>query len=123
MQVECLNCGAVLSGRKRKFCSLRCKNAYNNKKYQGYLTQQRRGVSRKRELVRLAGGKCIRCGYDRNYSALEFHHIDPETKQFQLDLRSLSNRKWERVLEESRKCILLCLNCHAEEHYPQAMLR
>jgi len=122
MCMNCVKCGLPLNGRKTKFCSRKCKNSYNNKKYQGYKSQQKRGVARKKELVRLRGGKCIRCGYDKNYSALEFHHLIPKDKLFQLDLRSLSNRRWDKVLEESSKCILLCSNCHAEEHYPQAML-
>ena len=59
------------------------------------------------------------CGYSKNFAALEFHHLDPVSKSFQLDLRSLSNRRWSAVLEESDKCILLCSNCHAEWHNPQ----
>lgn len=32
---SCLECGDSLSGRKgKKFCSLNCKNSYNNRKYQ-----------------------------------------------------------------------------------------
>ena len=28
-------------------------------------------------MVDYKGGKCERCGYDKNISALEFHHLDP----------------------------------------------
>ena len=28
------------------------------------------------------GGKCERCGYNANLSALEFHHKNPEEKEF-----------------------------------------
>ncbi len=31
----------------------------------------------------------------------------------------LSNKKWESILEEVKKCDLLCANCHAEEHNPE----
>ena len=51
-----------------------------------------------------------------------FHHINPEVKLFQLDLRSLSNRKWGEVVAEAGKCILLCSNCHAEHHHPECDL-
>ncbi len=61
--------------------------------------------------------------HERNHAALEFHHARPGTKSFQLDLRSLSNRSWERVLEESVKCILVCGNCHAEVHNPGCEIR
>ena len=60
--------------------------------------------------------------YKKNFAALEFHHSDPETKLFQLDLRSLSNRKWDAVLMEVDKCRLLCSNCHTELHNPDCKL-
>ncbi len=65
------------------------------------------------------GGKCSRCGYAVNLAALQFHHVSRVGKAFQLDLRHLSNRNWQVILEESRKCILLCANCHAEIHSPE----
>ncbi|HZM64558.1 MAG TPA: hypothetical protein VFB59_05480 [Candidatus Saccharimonadales bacterium] len=39
-------------------------------------------------------------------------------KEFQLDVRSLSNRKAGPILAEVAKCKLLCHNCHAETHNP-----
>jgi hypothetical protein len=68
------------------------------------------------------GGRCSVCGYRRNYAALEFHHVDPMQKVFQLDMRSLANLRWTQVLDEAGKCQLLCSNCHAEHHNPDAML-
>ena len=61
------------------------------------------------------------CGYDRNYSALEFHHRRPDSKKLQLDLRSLSNRSWNMILEEARNCDLVCSNCHHEIHNPDCL--
>jgi predicted Zn-ribbon and HTH transcriptional regulator len=54
-----------------------------------YLKQKERALSRKLEIIRLKGGKCERCGYDKNIAALEFHHLDPSIKSFQLDSRHL----------------------------------
>ena len=73
-------------------------------------------------LIGLLGARCSRCGYQRNHAALEFHHREPSEKSFQLDLRSLSNRRWSKIEEEATKCDLLCANCHAEEHNPECML-
>jgi hypothetical protein len=39
----------------------------------------------------MLGGCCTICGHRRNYAALEFHHVDPAQKTFQLDMRSLAN--------------------------------
>lgn len=83
-----------------------------------YVAQQRRAWSRKLELIRMMGGKCTCCGYDKNVAAMEFHHINPEEKDFPLDARHLSNTTMERIIEESKKCILVCSNCHKEIHYP-----
>ena len=58
--------------------------------------------------MNLYRGGCEKCGYSKNYAALELHHLNSETKSFQLDLRSLSNRKWLAITEEAKKCILLC---------------
>jgi hypothetical protein len=73
-------------------------------------------------LLKLKGGACELCGYNKNSAAMEFHHINPENKLFQLDLRSLSNRKWNDVEAEAGKCTLLCSNCHAEYHHPECDL-
>lgn len=120
--LTCLSCGKRLSGRQRKYCSRLCKNSFTNQAHQSYQAQQRRGRQRKLELIELKGGKCEWCGYGRNYAALELHHVRPEEKEFSLDLRALSNRKWESVLREMEKCILLCSNCHAELHNPECEL-
>ena len=87
-----------------------------------YEKQKLRAVSRKKELVKLMGGKCSICGYDKNYAALEFHHVNPEDKSFQLDSRHLSNTTMTTILEEAKKCILVCSNCHKEIHYPNMEL-
>lgn len=61
------------------------------------------------------GGACARCGYQRSIAALQFHHVDPQTKRFGLG-RAMSS-SMEALREEAQKCILLCANCHAEvEH-------
>jgi transposase-like protein len=67
----------------------------------------------KERLVAESGGSCSLCGYDRYLGALEFHHLDPATKDFNLSLRGVT-RSMERLRAEVRKCVLLCANCHAE---------
>lgn len=86
--------------------------------YNDYNTQKLRGLKRKLELIKSRGGKCELCGYDRNIAVLEFHHINPDEKEFQLDMRHLSNTSLERLKEEADKSQLLCANCHREVHNP-----
>ena len=83
-----------------------------------YDNQKARGLKRKYEAVLKRGGKCEICGYDKNIAALEFHHKDPSTKEFQIDVRHFSNTKLETLEKELDKCILLCSNCHREIHNP-----
>jgi hypothetical protein len=64
-------------------------------------------------LLAEAGGACQRCGYDRYPGALQFHHVNPDEKSFQLGERGVT-RSLSRLREEARKCVLLCANCHAE---------
>ena len=66
----------------------------------------------------MMGGKCSICGYDKNYAALEFHHVDQSSKSFQLDSRHLSNTSMKSIMNEVEKCILVCSNCHKEIHNP-----
>jgi transposase len=73
---------------------------------------QRRQVV-KRTLVEEAGGKCLLCGYDGCQQALEFHHLDPRLKEFDLGRKGVT-RSLARSRAEARKCVLLCANCHRE---------
>jgi hypothetical protein len=88
------------------------------KKFYDYQREKR--YERKKYLVETHGGKCSECNYDRNLAALCFHHINPEEKSFTLDVRNMYAKSLESLEEESKKCVLLCSNCHTELHYPQA---
>lgn len=67
----------------------------------------------------LGGASCQKCDYDKCIGALEFHHIDPSQKDFQLS--KYKNTSWEKtqdiVKQELDKCIVLCANCHREAHH------
>ena len=69
---------------------------------------------RKENLKKLCGNKCNLCGYNKTLRALEFHHIIPAEKSFQIcDGRT---RSIEVDIQEVEKCILVCANCHREIH-------
>ncbi len=65
--------------------------------------------------VEYKGGKCEQCGYNRCIDALDFHHVDPELKDFNISSKGYT-RSWERVKAELDKCRILCANCHREAH-------
>lgn len=57
---------------------------------------------------------CKKCGL-KKYYLLDFHHIDPSQKSFSVSQRK--SRKMESIMEEIKKCVVLCSNCHREFHY------
>lgn len=115
------------NGRKQ-FCSnkCRCRQTYLNNPTENnqscYAYQKTRAEQRKLAIINLKGGCCTFCGYKKNYSALTLHHVDPSQKGFGIDSRKISNTKWETILKEVEKCILLCHNCHMELHHPQCTM-
>lgn len=68
--------------------------------------------SMKMQAIKILGGKCSRCGYDKCVDALEFHHENPSEKEFKLG--SGNTISWKEYKKEAMKCILLCSNCHKE---------
>jgi len=66
------------------------------------------------KMLKYKGGKCQVCGYSKCIAALHFHHLVPEEKSFALS--SALSKSWILVLKELDKCVVLCANCHAEEH-------
>ena len=120
--MNCTTCGKELQGKQTKFCSRFCKTTSTNFKNQNYSTQQARGLERKKKLIEIAGGECCDCGYKKNISALEFHHLNPEQKSFGVDLRKCSNLHWDKLVNEVMKCVLICANCHRERHNPELKL-
>lgn len=120
--MECKNCGKELTGRQTMFCSKQCKNKYyQSQDYNTKYSQKKdyHGALIKYFLIQKRGGKCEKCGYDKNMSALEFHHLNPSEKEFTLDARNLERHSDEEILKEFDKCVLLCSNCHAEQHHPE----
>ncbi len=105
---------------KTSICSL-CKRKYeyirnkgHTKKVCNSCNQSLRRKRIKKILVDELGGKCSVCGYDKHIEVLQFHHKDPSMKKF--GLGSSWNQSLKTLREESKKCIVLCANCHIEEH-------
>ena len=60
------------------------------------------------------GNKCAVCGYKTCEAALEFHHLNPEEKDFSIAHARLTS--FENIKSELDKCVLVCANCHREIH-------
>lgn len=68
----------------------------------------------KLRIIDAMGGKCVCCGYNTHYSALELHHIDPSKKKFNIGGIRANAVSWSTIVQELKKCVLLCANCHRE---------
>lgn len=76
----------------------------------------------KAKLVKEAGECCVICGYRKCQAALQFHHLDPKSKEFHLAEGGVT-RSIDSLRREVAKCVLLCANCHAEVESGFSVLR
>jgi len=111
-------------------CSYACRNKYFSKELSfvwkggkaAYTTRARkrdkiRKLERKIKAVEMGGGKCQLCGYTKCIAAMDFHHLDPGSKDS--NVKNLWGGKWKNIEKEIRKCQLLCANCHRELHWKE----
>lgn len=76
----------------------------------------------KQMLVNYAGGKCQYCGYLKCIAALDFHHLNPEDKEREIEFFSKKGREDLMKQIDNKEVILLCSNCHREDHYDSKTL-
>ena len=93
-------------GTRRAECKF-CHSSYMKQKYQ-----------EKKNIVQELKSqcKCAKCGDDRGY-VLEYHHVNPEEKEYTIARLTSNNYTLDKVYDEIQKCIVLCANCHREFHY------
>ena len=59
---------------------------------------------------------CKHCGYNKEAVALDFHHIDPQTKIIAVASHwRTSWKQFEKMKKEWEKCDVLCSRCHRIE--------
>lgn len=104
---NCSFCGETDSskfyGHKRTRCG-KCHNQDTIRRYS----------ENKAFAVALLGGQCKVCGYSKCHKALQFHHTDPNLKD--PNFPGMGGWSRSRIEKELSSCVLLCANCHAEEH-------
>lgn len=69
----------------------------------------------KAKAVAYKGGKCVDCGIEDHPAIYDFHHLNPDEKEF-----TIAHKKQytfnEEIKKELDKCVLLCSNCHRKRH-------
>jgi hypothetical protein len=108
-KIPCAKCGVIFTPSRASniYCSTLCNNKAQRHKRQDFLNA-----------YKLEKG-CARCGYNSHPAALQFNHIDPSKKSF--NIGENKRKSLESILLEIEKCEVLCANCHAihtqENHY------
>jgi hypothetical protein len=108
-KIKPVDCFYVRADRPNKKAHSYCKECHNKK-----CVLRQKDV--KQQCVDYLGGKCYVCEYNKCNSALEFHHKEPDKKDFALALASYKNCSFKAMKAELDKCVLLCANCHREVH-------
>lgn len=108
LPIEEFNWRSKAAGTRRSECK-HCQSAYMKAQYH-----------KKKEIVQSmkAEAKCAKCGESRGY-VLDYHHIDPTTKEASIARITSNTYRLDGVLDEIKKCVVLCANCHREFHYLQ----
>ncbi len=72
-------------------------------------------IARKERFVwlnELKKAPCSDCGNTFPPECMDFDHMDPSTKLFNVSCAAVSGRSVESVMAEVAKCRLICANCH-----------
>lgn len=109
-----------LCGKKTKFrwCSKECRNKFWCDKYYGDGTVMKSFWTKKFELMKRLGGKCVKCG-ETDFRVLDINHKDRAKKE----IPKKRNYSWSFRLKEWEKNFknleLLCANCHRRHTWGQ----
>ena len=101
-QSQCKVCANEASARSEK---------KNPGKYHKIRKKAFDTVRRKMRAYKVERG-CQDCG-ENHPAVLELHHPDPSVK----DMHPSDASSFKTFLEEAKKCIVLCANCHRKVHY------
>jgi len=84
-------------------------------KHTQYIMKRR--DDKKSKLIEYFGNACHDCKDSFPPCCYDFHHLDPSAKSFEIAPRLDGNI--DTIMEEVKKCIMLCSNCHRIRHYKE----
>lgn len=68
-------------------------------------------------LLQIVGNECSICGWNKIPELLELHHLGLEQKHLNISQMLASHYPFKQILEEAKKCVSICSNCHREKHH------
>ena len=108
--------------RKKQALRRGSANHYKKNKLKVLIATYKRKKEEKEKWVAFkASLKCSYC--DQNHpAALDFHHKDPKQKNREVSYY-VKNYQYTRAMEEVKKCLVLCANCHRILHFDEIAKR
>ncbi|OOR66058.1 hypothetical protein [Bacillus mycoides] len=137
--IECVcGCGEMIKSKDKYGRDKKYINGHNGRKYttpnqyklewnyrhreQRYAYRKKRAYEIRVNFINKLGGKCIKCGLEHggmNTPAFDFHHVDPNSKNFNVNMNSINHYSLSKLEEEVNKCELICANCHRIHHWQE----
>lgn len=122
----CNKCGKMLSlsmfEPKRNTCRS-CRSEYKKEQRLSKLEQYRKYAANRQkrceDWINSLKSPCIFCG-ENDPVCIDWHLVDPNKKNFAISY--VKGKAKKRTLEEIKKCICLCANCHRKLHADQLTL-
>jgi len=110
--------------RANKKPEINCRDCRNKQREKNHRHWKQQFIYKLSEFIDIA---CVRCGYNKNFAALDFHHTKRKKFAIARAIRNLSHKsfydgKVDSILTEiMSKCEVLCSNCHREHHNKHIM--
>ena len=106
LQSQCKSCRKVTNNAHYK-------NSENRRAAVRRNAKKTAAINKKYMNEAKAAGCCI-CE-EKELCTLDFHHLDPKTKEFNIGAGG-QNYSLNSLKEEIKKCIVVCSNCHRKLH-------
>ena len=106
---------------QRRYNAVYQPSYYRSHKRAALARQRRRKRDARRYLLaRKRAAKCVRCG-ESDIRCLDFHHRPGHVKVAGLARLATDGATLQVIDRELKKCVVLCKNCHAKEHFKHLM--
>ena len=64
---------------------------------------------------------CTNCG-ENHPATLDFHHVERHKSNKKVHYLVSNGHHWPRIMQEVKKCLVLCSNCHRKLHHDERLL-
>ena len=105
-----------LDERKRKHAAYSANHYEKNKEEVKQKNRLRRKTLRAKWVAYKSGFVCTKCGEDHP-ATFDFHHI--VRSDYSSINKLIADGRFTKAMEEVKKCICLCANCHRKLHYEE----